>query len=109
VLIYDGECAFCCRCAGWVARRSDIELIADGDADLDGLGLTLDDTKRCVWWVQGDLKLSGHNAVGRVFQSLGGGWKLLGSAMKVPPVSWLAALIYKWVAANRHRFSGRCG
>ncbi len=109
MLVYDGDCVFCCRCARWVAERSDIDLIADVDADLEGLGLTASDTKRFVWWVDSDRKLSGHKAVGKVLRSLGGGWGLLGAAMKVPPVSWLGALIYRLVANNRHRFGGRCG
>jgi len=24
--------------------------------------------------------------------------------IRMPPVSWLAAVAYRWVAANRHRF-----
>ena len=108
MLVYDGDCVFCCRCARWVAKRSDIDLLADGEADLEALGLTVADTKRFVWWVDGDVKLSGHLAIGKVLRSLGGGWMLLGAAMKVPPVSLLAALIYRLVAANRHRFGGGC-
>lgn len=109
MLVYDGDCVFCCRCANWVAKRSSIDLIADRDADLEDLGLTLSDTKRFVWWVEDDRKFAGHKAVGRVLQSLGGGWVLLAAVMKVPPVSWLAALAYRLVAANRHRFPGGCG
>ena len=74
MLVYDGDCVFCCRCARWVAKRSDIDLLADGEADLEALGLTVADTKRFVWWVDGDVKLSGHLAIGKVLRSLGGGW-----------------------------------
>ncbi|MEC7828988.1 MAG: DUF393 domain-containing protein [Actinomycetota bacterium] len=106
MLVYDGECSFCCRCASWVARRADINLSPGTAEDLKDLDISISDAKRSVWWVDGDTRLSGHHAVGEVLRSIGGGWRWLGNAMKVPPLSWLAALIYRCVAANRHRIRG---
>ena len=106
MLVYDGECSFCCRCASWVTRRADINMSSGTAEDLEKLGLSTSDAKRAVWWIEGDVRLSGHQAVGEVLCSIGGGWRWLGNAMKVPPLSWVAALVYKWVAANRHRISG---
>jgi len=106
VLVYDGDCSFCCRCASWVERRSQIKLSPGTPEDLEILGISLAEAKRSVWWVEGDTRFSGHRAVDVVLCSLGGGWRILGKVMKVPPASWIAALVYRWVAANRHRFNG---
>jgi predicted DCC family thiol-disulfide oxidoreductase YuxK len=33
-------------------------------------------------------------------------WKAVGVVLQVPPISWLAALVYVVVAKNRHRLPG---
>ncbi|MFL2987395.1 MAG: thiol-disulfide oxidoreductase DCC family protein [Candidatus Poriferisodalaceae bacterium] len=106
MLLYDGECSFCCRCASWVARRADIKMSPGTADDLENLNISVVDAKKSVWWIDGDVRLSGHRAVGEVLRSIGGGWRWLGTAMKIPPFSWIAAVIYKYVAANRHRITG---
>ena len=34
------------------------------------------------------------------------GWRFAGHLIATPPVSWVASLVYDWVAANRHRLPG---
>ena len=61
MLVYDGECSFCCRCASWVTRRADINMSPGTAQDLERLGLSSSDAKRAVWWIEGDVRLSGHH------------------------------------------------
>ena len=104
VLIYDGDCGFCLRCADWLRARGDVPMVSDGEVDRLVLGLTPEETKTAVWWVEGRTRFSGHHAIGHALRPLGGGWALVGRLICVPPLSWLAAVTYQWVAANRHRF-----
>ena len=53
VLIYDGDCGFCRRCADWLRARGDVPMASDGEVDRLALGLTPEETKTAVWWVEG--------------------------------------------------------
>ena len=103
-LVYDGDCAFCCRCASWIRERSGIDMSAGSPEDLAVLELSLEDAKRSVWWIEDGVRLAGHAAIGKALRQVGGLWSFVGVLINTPPISWLAALVYRWVAANRHRF-----
>jgi predicted DCC family thiol-disulfide oxidoreductase YuxK len=79
-------------------------MTSDGEVDRLALGLTPEETKTAVWWVEGRARFRGHQAIGHALHPLGGGWALVGWLIRMPPVSWLAAVAYRWVAGNRHRF-----
>ena len=79
-------------------------MASDGEVDRLALGLTPEETKTAVWWVEGGARFRGHQAIGQALRPLGGGWALVGRLIRMRPVSWLAAVTYRWVAANRHRF-----
>jgi predicted DCC family thiol-disulfide oxidoreductase YuxK len=49
---------------------------------------------------------AGHCAVASVLRASRRPWPVLGRAMLLPGVSWVAARVYGWVAANRHRLPG---
>ena len=104
VLIYDGDCGFCRRCADWLRARGYVPMASDGEVDRLALGLTPGEMKTAVWWVEGRARFSGHRAIGQALRPLGGGWALVGRLTRMPPVSWFAAVAYRWVATNRHRF-----
>ncbi len=104
MLIYDGDCGFCRRYADWLRARGDVPTASGGEVDRLALGLTPEEVKTAVWWVEGRARFSGHQAIGHALRFLGGGWALVGRLIRMPPVSWLAAVSYRWVAANRHRF-----
>ena len=103
-LVYDGDCAFCCRCASWIRERSGIDMSAGSPEDLAVLELSVEDAKRSVWWIEDGVRLAGHAAIGKALRQVGGLWAFVGVLISTPPISWLAALVYRWVAANRHRF-----
>jgi predicted DCC family thiol-disulfide oxidoreductase YuxK len=108
VLVFDGDCAFCTRCARALQRIGpDAEIIAWQSTDLVELGLTEEQAAAAVQWVSPDGAVrAGHEAIAATLQSAGGIWKIVGRVILLPGVSWLAARCYRLVAANRHRLPG---
>ena len=69
-LVYDGDCAFCCRCASWIRERSGIDMSAGSPEDLAALELSLEDAKRSVWWIEDGVRLAGHAAIGKALRQV---------------------------------------
>jgi predicted DCC family thiol-disulfide oxidoreductase YuxK len=108
-LVFDGDCAFCTRCVALVPKsaRRTTTVVPYQRADLAPLGLTPAECAAAVQWVGSDgLRASGHAAIGRLLQQGGALWRLVGTLLLVPPISWLAAVVYRLVAANRMRLPG---
>jgi predicted DCC family thiol-disulfide oxidoreductase YuxK len=108
VLVYDGDCAFCTSCARALARIGpDAEIVAWQLTDLAELGITEEQAADAVQWVRIDGTVrSGHEAIAAVLGSAGRIWKVIGSALLLPGISWLAARVYRLVADNRYRLPG---
>ena len=110
MLIYDGDCAFCTRSARWVEGRlrTPVLVVAWQNVhDLGALGLSPVDTTAAAWWV--DIfgrRHRGHRAMAQALRLCRPPLPLAGAAMTVPPLSWLAALVYRVVARYRHRLPG---
>lgn len=110
MLVYDGDCSFCTRCAE-VAERLlpvGIPVVAWQQLpDLDLLGLTVEDVTTKAWWVGTDGRLSGgHEAIARCGMAMRRWYSPLAALLLIPPISWVAAVIYRWVATNRHLMPG---
>jgi len=108
-LVFDGDCGFCTRTATDLARRFPVveDLVPWQRADLGRLGVTAGEASRAVQWVELSGRVySGARAVARVLVDTGGAWAVVGRLMAVPPVSWLAAVVYRLIARNRHRMPG---
>jgi predicted DCC family thiol-disulfide oxidoreductase YuxK len=105
-LVYDGECEFCERLAGWVERK-DVERRVDvrpnqEEGHVERVGLSREEVARAAWAVEpGGAKFEGAAAINRVLRELGGGWLLLGSLYLVPPVGWVEDRYYRRVARRR--------
>ncbi len=108
VLLYDGDCAFCNRCARVLARiEPDAEIVAWHLTDLAGLGVTEEQARDAVQWVQIDGTVrSGHEAIAATLEAAGGIWKVIGRVLLLPGISWMAARVYRLVAEHRHRLPG---
>ncbi len=108
-LVFDGDCGFCTRSAE-VARRilpAGVAVTAWQFADLAALGTTAQRAQREALWIGGDGRVAGGaTAVSRALRAAGGVWALLGWLLAVPPLSWLARIVYRVVAANRMRLPG---
>ena len=114
MLVYDGDCRFCVRRARWFRKKipkvsqGSVSAVAWQDLNLGEVGLTEDVVAREAVWVEEDgRQFTGHAAVAKSLIHIGGLWGVAGRLMRVPPISWVARLVYRFVAANRHRLSRR--
>ena len=108
VLVFDGDCAFCTKCAQALERiRPDAEIVAWQLTDLAALGITEEQASEAVQWVETDGTVrSGHEAIAGILSTAGPVGKVGGRAMLLPGVSRLAAKGYQLVADNRYRLPG---
>jgi predicted DCC family thiol-disulfide oxidoreductase YuxK len=108
-LVFDGDCAFCTRCAD-VARRllpADVPVVPWQFVDLATVGVSAQRAQTEVLWIGRDGAVAGGApAVARALRAAGLPWWALGAALSVPPVRWVAPFVYRLVAANRHRLPG---
>lgn len=109
LLVFDGDCAFCTT---WVGRLERMLPRFPATApwqwiDLDELGLSRDDVSRFAWVITPSHQYAGHLALSALLRmQAGAGWRFVGHLIATPPVSWVAALAYRAIAANRHRLPG---
>lgn len=112
VLIYDGDCAICTRFSRLVTERlrrheRDFTVAAWQHLDLAVYGLTPQQCDAAVQWVGADGTVSSaQDAVARTLLAARLPLRPLGLVMLLPGVNALAGLVYRWVAANRHRLPG---
>lgn len=109
LLLYDGDCAFCTTCALLLERRirPGADVVPWQLADLAELGVTAEQATEAVQWVGADGGVrAGHEAIAAMLGTAGRLWRLLGSLLLLPGVSWVAARVYALVAANRYRLPG---
>ena len=107
LLIYDGDCAFCKQSLKWAIERLPemCRYVAYQNVDFAAHGLTVTDVQSQVWLLTGNQKLGGHLAISWLFKNQTQiGWRALGHLIEV--FSPISALVYKWIAKNRHRLPG---
>ena len=108
-LIWDGDCAFCSRCVGFIERRvkTEAKIVAHQKADLVQLGLTTEQCSAALQWVFRDSTTrSGSRAVAALLRSSKFGWAILGVAIDLPVVRLISSAIYKLIAKNRQHLPG---
>lgn len=112
LLVYDGDCSFCSSSARWITARWNGSQQAVAwqhlsAGELERLGLTLDDVRRAVWWIDpSGARSRGHLAIARALQAAHGWPSVIGQVALVPPFRWLAAGAYPLIARWRHRLPG---
>lgn len=109
ILVFDGDCAFCTRSAGFITARikPSTAVHAWQTLDLDELGLTPEQCSTAVQWVSNDGEnRSGAAAITAMLREAGAGWSALGAFGELPGVRSLAAGTYRVIASNRHRLPG---
>ncbi|MGY1857667.1 thiol-disulfide oxidoreductase DCC family protein [Modestobacter sp. SYSU DS0290] len=109
VLLFDGDCGFCQRVAGWAPRvlPADARVVSWQSADLTALGTTAERAAREVLWVRRSGRVDGGaQAVAHALLVARWPLPLLGFLLVLPPVRWVAAGVYQLVAANRMRLPG---
>jgi predicted DCC family thiol-disulfide oxidoreductase YuxK len=109
VLVYDGDCAFCTL---WVNRlKSWLPLfpaaVTSQSINPDVYGFSGDDVARYAWYITPTHQHAGHLAASALLRAQPRfGLRLLGWLVATPPISWVAALVYRFVAGFRHRLPG---
>ena len=111
-LVFDGDCAFCTSAVNWGRRHlgAAADFVPWQELDLEAEGLSEEKVLRAVQWlpapnVKGPIR-SGAGAIGRLLLTSRWPWRPLGALGLLPPFSWVAALAYRVIAANRHRLPG---
>lgn len=108
-LVFDGDCAFCTRCAD-VARRllpAGVQVVPWQSVDLTAAGVSAARAQTEVLWLDRDGAVAGGApAVAQALRAAGLPWSVPGVVLSVPPVRWFAPVAYRLVAANRHRLPG---
>lgn len=107
-LVYDGDCGICTTSARLVTRlglRADV-VVPWQRADLATLDLTAAQCQEAVQFVEDGRVTSGHEAIARLLLRSAWWWRPIALPLLVPPMSWLAARVYRWVADNRYRLPG---
>lgn len=109
-LLYDADCGFCTRAALWLARRRpDRVAIVPWQSvpDLAGLGLREEDLSRQAYWQSGTGPLrGGSGAIAAAMVARGGLATVAGLLIASEPVRPVADVVYRAVAARRHRMPG---
>jgi predicted DCC family thiol-disulfide oxidoreductase YuxK len=106
ILVYDGECGFCARCARWIELRTQgVDVVPWQSLDLAGVGLTEQQVRDSAYWLEGPSAHAAEGAVARSLQRCGGTYAVIGRALLFPGVRPLAARAYRFVARHRNWFS----
>ncbi|WP_212829686.1 thiol-disulfide oxidoreductase DCC family protein [Catellatospora sp. TT07R-123] len=110
LLVYDGDCGFCTRSVLWL--RSILSAWPDARPwqvlDLSALGLTRADADTAVQWIFPDGgSVSGVQAFAQLFRyQPEWRYRLVGRLLGTVPLRYPAAVVYRWIARNRHRLPG---
>jgi predicted DCC family thiol-disulfide oxidoreductase YuxK len=108
-LIYDGDCAFCTlwvnRLRGWLPAFPPTQ--TSQSAPLEALGLSVDDVENYAWYITPTHQYAGHLAGSALLRAQPRvGLRILGALIALPPLSWVAGVVYWLVARFRHRLPG---
>jgi predicted DCC family thiol-disulfide oxidoreductase YuxK len=115
-LIFDGDCGFCTSSANFAVARSKYPITAVPwqRANLADFGLTPEMASSRVYVAvtgmgqPSDVSVfGGHKAFAKLFKIQPNLFaKLVGALMITPPISWIAAAGYVFVAKYRHKLPG---
>ena len=100
-MVYDDSCAMCSAAARWVERNTDVALLPGSTSNLSAEQL---DTS--VWLVgDGESKSRSLAVAGILVRSHRRVWRICGHVLRVWGVRHVGDVVYRIVAANRHRFT----
>lgn len=107
-VVYDADCGFCTTCARWLERHGTCRITPWQSLDLATLGLAEDDVTTAAWWLDdtGVATASGAQAIAAALRSCGPAYRVIGWALTLPVLRFVAAVVYGWVARNRYRLPG---
>jgi len=109
IVVYDADCGVCQASVAWLGqrdRRGRLRFVPN-DVELPA-GVSPAETEHTVVVLEGARKWIRGAAAARLLRELRG-WAILGRALRLPGIAWLADRGYDRFARNRHRFSEALG
>ncbi|WP_405003151.1 DUF393 domain-containing protein [Kitasatospora purpeofusca] len=108
VILYDGSCGFCRAAIRFLLPRLALAGVAQPwqGVDLTTYGLTEDQARARMWFVQGDQCHGGAAAFTAWARTGNAGARAAGRLLSLPGITRVAAGVYWLVARNRHRIPG---
>lgn len=113
VLIYDGDCQFCQLSLEFGLKHLRIfpKYVAFQRISPADFGLTSEQVQSQIFMASPakaqENPVGGHFAAAEILKMQKNAVLVsIGWLMEKPPLSWLAGLVYRWVAKNRHRLPG---
>jgi predicted DCC family thiol-disulfide oxidoreductase YuxK len=109
VVVYDADCGVCQASVAWLRKRDrDSRLrFVPNDGELPG-GVSREETEHTMVVLEDGRKWIRGGATARLLRELRG-WSLLGHALRLPGIGWLADRAYDRFARSRHRVSAALG
>ncbi len=112
IIVFDGACVLCSRWVDFILRHDiagRFQLAAmqgtHGRTLLASHGLSPDDPASLLL-VQANRGYTDTDAIIRILQALGAGWRLLAALLKLVPRP-IRDSLYRWLARNRYRLFGQ--
>ena len=105
LLVYDGDCRFCSRCAAFARARlpDTVEVRPWQELDLAEIGLTEVQARSSVRWIDAQDSFAGADAVARALQGMGAPYAVLGRLVAHPLARPTASRLYVLMARARPR------
>ncbi|HEX6162096.1 MAG TPA: DCC1-like thiol-disulfide oxidoreductase family protein [Vicinamibacterales bacterium] len=110
IILFDGTCAFCEGSVKFVAKRDNGYFLFGASQNPEGQALlrrfgNTGDAARSMMLIEGDRLYQRSDAVLRIAKRMTAPWKFAAVFLLVPRP--IRDLVYRVVAANRHRIAGR--
>lgn len=86
--------------------KSRIATVPYQRAELAKYGLTLEQCEQAVQYVSSGHVYSGHLAIAQGLIDSKTAWSIAGYVLKLPVITSVAFVVYRWVSKNRHRLPG---
>ena len=109
VLLFDGECSFCTSATDWISENVKVapRVLPYQWADLDSYGITEAEAASKLWLLTTDHHYGGASALSALLRNQPTPWaRFVGWVTSVPPLSFVAQLLYAIVAAMRDQLPG---
>jgi len=106
LFLFDGECGFCRKWAGWLQRRAGtaVRFVPFQQRnDLREHGLTVTDLQAASYLIEEGRPYGAGRGFARTMTYGRGVWKVIGWGLDLPIVRLVTDAVYRWVARNRHR------
>ena len=109
IVVYDADCGVCQATVDWARKRDRRHRLRFvGNTGTLPAGVSPQETERTVVVLEGGHKWTRGAAMARVLRELRG-WAILGRALRIPGIAWLADQGYDRFARHRHRVSSALG